>query len=89
MNSGKGALSKLVTDEKFGKTLDSTMINLQTSTKGLSENMEAAKHTFLLRGFFKKKKKAEAKKAEAEKKKAEKELKKSTTITTTALDSIK
>ena len=62
MNNGKGALSKMVSDEKFGKTLDSTMANLQASTKGLSENMEAAKHNFLLKGFFKKKKKAEDKK---------------------------
>ncbi len=62
MNDGKGALSKLVSDEQFGKTLDSTMSNLQAGTKGLSENMEAAKNNFLLKGFFKKKKKAEAKK---------------------------
>lgn len=63
MNDGKGALSKMVSDEKFGKTLDSTMANLQAGTKGLSENMEAAKNNFLLKGFFKKKKKADAKKA--------------------------
>lgn len=70
MNDGKGALSKMVSDEKFGKTLDSTIANLQAGTKGLSENMEAAKHNFLLKGFFKKKQKAEAKKA-AELKKQE------------------
>lgn len=69
MNDGKGALSKLVSDEKFGKTLDSTMSNLQAGTKGLSENMEAAKSNFLLKGFFKKKKRAEAKKAAELKKK--------------------
>jgi len=63
MNDGKGALSKLVSDESFGNKLDSTMANLQSSTKGLSENMEAAKSNFLLKGFFKKKKKADAKKA--------------------------
>ena len=68
MNNGKGALSKMVSDEKFGKTLDSTMANLQAGTKGLSENMEAAKSNFLLKGFFKKKKKAEAKKQAAIKK---------------------
>ena len=62
MNNGKGALSKLVSDENFGKTLDSTMSNLQGATKGLSENMEAAQHSILLKGFFKKKKKADIKK---------------------------
>jgi phospholipid/cholesterol/gamma-HCH transport system substrate-binding protein len=68
MNNGKGALSKLVSDEEFGKTLDSTMSNLQGATKGLNENMEAAKSNILLRGFFNKKKKAEAKKQAAIKK---------------------
>jgi phospholipid/cholesterol/gamma-HCH transport system substrate-binding protein len=62
MNNGKGALSKLVSDEGFANSLDSTMLNLQSGTKGLSENMEAAQNNFLLKGFFKKKKKAEAKK---------------------------
>jgi len=68
MNDEDGALSKL-TGEKFGKTLDSTMANLQAGTKGLSENMEAAKHNFLLKGFFKKKKKAEERKLAELKKK--------------------
>lgn len=52
-NLNKGALS--------GK-LDSTLSNLQTGTKGLSDNMDAVKHSFLLRGYFKKQKKAAAKK---------------------------
>lgn len=64
MNNGKGALSKL-SDENFGNSLDSTMNNIQNATKGLNENMEAAKSNFLLRGYFKKKAKAEAKKMEA------------------------
>ena len=79
MNNGKGALSKLVSDEEFGKTLDSTMTNLQQGTKGLSDNMEAAKNNFLLKGFFRKKEKAEAKRLaeikKQEKIKREKELK--------------
>lgn len=70
MNNGKGALSKLVSDEKFSLTLDSTMNNLQSGTKKLSESMDAAKHSFLLRGFFKKKKKAEALKLAEQKKQA-------------------
>jgi phospholipid/cholesterol/gamma-HCH transport system substrate-binding protein len=71
MNNGKGALSKLVSDEKLAAKLDSTMTNLQAGTKGLSENMEAAKENFLLRGYFNKKKKAEAKKLEDLKKQQE------------------
>ena len=42
--------------------LSKTMTNLQTGSKGLSENMEAAKHNFLLKGYFNKKKKAADKK---------------------------
>jgi phospholipid/cholesterol/gamma-HCH transport system substrate-binding protein len=60
-NLNKGALS--------GK-LDSTMSNLQSGTKGLSDNMDAVKHSFLLRGYFRKQKKAEEKK-KAELKKQE------------------
>jgi phospholipid/cholesterol/gamma-HCH transport system substrate-binding protein len=59
MNNGKGALSKMINDEKFSKSLDSTMSNLQSGTKGLSENMEAAKSSFLLKGYFNKKEKAD------------------------------
>lgn len=62
LNNGKGALSKLMNDEKFGNTLDATMTNLKTGSKGLSDNMEAAKSNFLLKGFFNKKKRAEEKK---------------------------
>jgi phospholipid/cholesterol/gamma-HCH transport system substrate-binding protein len=58
-NLNNGALS--------GK-LDSTMSNLQAGTKGLSDNMDAVKNSFLLRGYFKKQKKAEAKKQAALKK---------------------
>ena len=60
INSGQGAIGKL-TDPKFANKLDSTLTNLQAGTKGLSDNMEAAKHNILLRGYFKKKKKDDAK----------------------------
>ena len=47
----------------IGLALDSTMYNIQQSTKGLNENMKAAQNNILLRGYFNKKKKAEQKKA--------------------------
>ena len=62
MNNGKGALSKLVSDEKMEKVIDSSLTNVKTATKGLNEVIEAAKHNFLLRGYFNKKKKEEEKK---------------------------
>ncbi|PJJ09290.1 phospholipid/cholesterol/gamma-HCH transport system substrate-binding protein [Flavobacterium sp. 1] len=74
MNNGKGTLSKLMNDDALAKKLDVTISNLQSGTKGLSENMEAAKHNFLLKGYFNKKEKAKAKKKEELQKK--KDLKK-------------
>jgi len=105
MNTGNGALSKLISDEKFSnslqstllnlqtasnefamftykinnggltESLDSTMLNIQGATKGLNENMEAAKSNFLLKGYFNKKKKADAKKAAELKKEENKKIK--------------
>lgn len=57
INNGKGTIGKLMTDKNMAKDLDKTMENLRKSSKGLNENMEAAKHNFLLRGYFKKKEK--------------------------------
>jgi phospholipid/cholesterol/gamma-HCH transport system substrate-binding protein len=71
LNNGKGALSKLINDEKLGTSIDETLSNLKKSSKGLSENMEAAKSNILLRGYFNKKKREAAKKAEELKTKQE------------------
>ena len=62
MNNKNGILSKLVNDEKLGKSLDSTITNIQTGTIELNETVKAAQNNFLLKGYFNKKKKAEAKK---------------------------
>lgn len=51
----------LLNDEEFGFQLKNTMRNLETSTEKLDENMEALQHNFLLRGFFRKRAKEEAK----------------------------
>lgn len=73
INNGKGTLSKLLMDEQMGNKLDASMTNLQKGTKGFNENMEAAKHNFLLKGYFNKKEKAEAKKQEEIQKEKQKE----------------
>ncbi|WP_394776170.1 MlaD family protein [Flavobacterium sp.] len=62
LNTGKGILPKLISDEKLAGSLDSTLTNLQTGSKNLIEIEQAAKQNFLLRGYFKKKKKEETKK---------------------------
>jgi phospholipid/cholesterol/gamma-HCH transport system substrate-binding protein len=70
INSGEGTLGKLIQDTTIAKNLNQTIVNLKQSSKGLGENMEAAKHNFLFRGYFKKKEKKEAeKKAAADEKK--------------------
>jgi phospholipid/cholesterol/gamma-HCH transport system substrate-binding protein len=75
INNGDGTLGRLINDEKIASNLDATIGNLRTSSKKLDENMEAAKHNFLLRGYFKKKEKEAQKKKEAAAKKAEEERK--------------
>ena len=70
VNSGNGTLGRLISDPTIANNLSTTMQNMKTSSKGLSENMEAAKENFLLKGYFNRKKKAAAKKA-ADKKEAE------------------
>ena len=70
INKGEGTLGRLIQDKGMADNIDQTLVNMKKSSKSLDENMEAAKHNFLLRGYFKKKEKAAAKaKEEAEKKK--------------------
>lgn len=62
MNNKNGVLSKLMNDEKMGKSIDTIVSNIKTATQKLNEIEEAAKNNFLLRGYFKRKEKEEAKK---------------------------
>ncbi|HEY4935423.1 MAG TPA: MlaD family protein [Puia sp.] len=62
VNHGHGIISRLLGDSSMGNNLSTTMVNLKKGSAGLNENMEAAKHNFLLKGFFNKKKKEEDKK---------------------------
>jgi phospholipid/cholesterol/gamma-HCH transport system substrate-binding protein len=69
INSGHGTLGRLIQDTTIAENLNRTILNLRKSSKGLDENMNAAKDNFLLRGYFKKKEKAaQIKKEEAEEK---------------------
>jgi phospholipid/cholesterol/gamma-HCH transport system substrate-binding protein len=77
VNHGNGIISRLLGDSTMGNNLHATMVNLKKGSAGLNENMEAAKHNFLLKGYFKKKKKEEdKKKKELEDKKQDTEEKK-------------
>jgi phospholipid/cholesterol/gamma-HCH transport system substrate-binding protein len=61
LNSPNSAAGVLLNDPKAAADLQATLRNLNAGTAKLDTNMEALQHNFLLRGFFKKKKKAEAK----------------------------
>jgi phospholipid/cholesterol/gamma-HCH transport system substrate-binding protein len=76
MNNGNGALARLVRDDKMANSVSNTLSNLETGTKGFSENMEAAKSNFLLKGYFKKKEKEKEKKKEELKEKKEEQKEK-------------
>ncbi len=71
INSGKGTLGRLIQDTTLAETLNTTMVNIKSSSVSLDENMEALKHNIFLRGYFKKKaKEAEKKKKLADQKKS-------------------
>jgi phospholipid/cholesterol/gamma-HCH transport system substrate-binding protein len=65
VNNGKGSLGGLLNNDKMANDLDATvkqakttMANVHKTTSTLNEDLTAAQHNFLLKGFFNKKKKA-------------------------------
>lgn len=75
INSGHGTLGRLVKDSTFAENINQTIVNLKASSKGLDENMKAAKENFLFRGYFKRKDRVAAKQKEAAQKKIEEQEK--------------
>lgn len=67
LNSSDNAMGLLLNDAKTAEQVKTTMGNLQESSVKLNDDLEAFQHNFLLRGFFKKKEKAEAAAAAAPK----------------------
>ncbi len=51
---GKGPVNTLLKDSVMAGNLVKTMDNLQKGSDGLNQNMEALKHNFLFRGYFRK-----------------------------------
>jgi phospholipid/cholesterol/gamma-HCH transport system substrate-binding protein len=68
IKSGRGAIGKLFMDTVLAENLGLTMANVEQASGGLRDDLEAAKHSFLFKGYFKKKEKA----AEAKKEKGSK-----------------
>ncbi|RVU01292.1 MCE family protein [Mucilaginibacter limnophilus] len=65
INTGKGSIGRLLNDDKIAEDLKgtvkqakSTIKTVDAATVTLHEDLKAAQHNFLLRGFFKKKEKA-------------------------------
>lgn len=69
IKEGKGAINYLSNDPNLVLKIDSTVTNINKATILLNEDLEAMKHSFLLKGYFKKQEKAKKK----EQKKKEKE----------------
>ena len=61
INSGNGTLGRLIQDSTIAQNIDQMIVNLRNGSKGLNDNMEAAKHNILLKGYFNRKAKAEVK----------------------------
>ena len=61
LNNTESPLGVLLTDEETAKNLRTTIGNLSRGTVLLNEDLKAAQNNFLLRGFFKKRRKAEEK----------------------------
>lgn len=53
LNTQKGTLNTLITDSTMAKDLKETIANLNKGTAKFDENMEALKHNFLTRKYFK------------------------------------
>ncbi len=62
INEGRGMVNYLTQDTLLVNRLSATMKNIEEGTAKFNENMEALKHNFLTRGYFKKLER-EAKKA--------------------------
>jgi phospholipid/cholesterol/gamma-HCH transport system substrate-binding protein len=57
VNSGNGTLGRFIQDTTIADNINQTIMYLKNSSKGLNENMNAAKENFLFRGYYKRKEK--------------------------------
>jgi phospholipid/cholesterol/gamma-HCH transport system substrate-binding protein len=61
INNGKGTVNALLKDSAMVIKLNASLDNIQKGTDGFNQNMEALKHNFLLRGYFRKQEKQKRK----------------------------
>jgi phospholipid/cholesterol/gamma-HCH transport system substrate-binding protein len=53
VNDGKGTLHALLKDSLMAKKINITLDNVMKGTDGFNQNMEALKHNFFFKGYFK------------------------------------
>jgi phospholipid/cholesterol/gamma-HCH transport system substrate-binding protein len=58
--SGEGTVGTLMMDTTFVGNLNQSVLNLKSGTANFNDNMEALKHSWLLRGYFRKQEKKQA-----------------------------
>jgi phospholipid/cholesterol/gamma-HCH transport system substrate-binding protein len=63
LNNGNSAIGVLTSDLSVGNDIRSTLRNLSSSSQKLDQNLEALKHTFLFRGYFRRQEKERARQA--------------------------
>lgn len=66
-NSSEGAFNYIVQDTSLVNSLQSTLKNINEGTDKFNQNMEALKHNFLTRGYFRKLERQEKRAAKKEK----------------------
>lgn len=57
VKSGQGTVGMLMMDTSFVSNLNASVVNLKEGTAGFNDNMEALKHSFLLKRYFRKQEK--------------------------------
>lgn len=75
LSNPQSAAGVLLNDPQTAQHLKQTIINLDSSTGRLNQNMEALKHNFFLRGYFRRQEKAAKKAAEQQQKELERQQK--------------
>lgn len=54
LDNGSGTVRTLLKDSSLSNKLQLSLLNIQKGTDGFNQNMEALKHNFFFRGYFKK-----------------------------------
>lgn len=67
VEGGEGPAGRILSDTAWAARLYESLVNIENGTERFNENMEAMRHNFLFRGYFKKQEKEMKKQAAAKK----------------------